>query len=191
MEMSYKIKEIPAVSAPTRVQRSVSPAILSEVLQPVGGDASKSSAEIDVELSRDHDQVIARGQLRGALELPCSRCLEPARVPIKTRLDLVFEREGTEPEADADIDVEDELDQPDTFHHDGVRLSLDEPIRELLIAELPISALCDEACRGLCPTCGANQNTAEGRACGHVATDPLAAHKGGLAALSNLKIQSS
>jgi uncharacterized protein len=167
MELSFKIKEIPATGAPLRVQRPVPAALLEEVLSGTEGDPKRSRAEVDVELFRDHDEVVGRGRVRGALSLPCSRCLEPATVPVDARVDLLFRREGAE--KDDPKEIEGDLDQPDTFSHDGLTLSLAEPLRELLIAELPISLLCKEDCRGLCATCGANQNTPEGRACGHVA----------------------
>jgi uncharacterized protein len=168
MELSFKIKEIPATGAPLRVKREIPRALLSEVFEGSDGDVSRSSASVEVELTRDHDEVYGRGRVRGVFELACSRCLEPARVPIDARIDLLFHRQGVEPEPAGDDDeVEVNPDEPDAFTHDGTTLSLVEPLRELLIAELPISALCDEDCRGLCASCGANQNTEEGRACGH------------------------
>jgi uncharacterized protein len=181
MELFFKIKEIPASGAPLRARGPVPRGLLAEVLEGTGGDANRSAAMLEVELMREHDEVIGRGRVRGTLELPCSRCLEAARVPIDARVDLLFRREGAEPEAKGEVEVD--PDEPDAFTHDGIKLSLQEPLRELLIAELPISPLCDEACRGLCPTCGANQNTEEGRACGHARPQ-----SGPFAGLADLKI---
>ena len=188
MDLSFKIKEIPATGAPLRVQRPVPVALLEEVLAGTEGDPQASSATVDVELFRDHDEVIGRGRVRGALVLPCSRCLEPAKVPVDARVDFLFRREGAEPEAPKEIDGD--VDEPDTFTHDGVKLSLQEPLRELLIAELPISALCKEDCRGLCATCGANQNTPEGRACGHANQGEEESPRGPFAGLSEIKLPS-
>ncbi|HJV09433.1 MAG TPA: DUF177 domain-containing protein, partial [Acidimicrobiales bacterium] len=40
--------------------------------------------------------------------------------------------------------------------HDSVDL---EPlVREALVLDLPLAPLCEEDCRGLCPTCGADLN---------------------------------
>ena len=187
MELSFKIKEIPATGAPLRVRRKVPAPLLAEVLTDTGGDPVRSQAELEVELFREHDEVIGRGRVRGALCLPCSRCLEPARVPIDARLDLLFRREGLADDERNRDEIEVDPNEPDSFTHDGLTLSLAEPLRELLIAELPIAPLCKEDCAGLCPSCGANRNTPEGRACGHVGAEPP---HGPLAALFDLKLPS-
>jgi uncharacterized protein len=158
-------------------------------LDGTGGDSTRSAANLEVELMREHDEVIGRGRVRGTFELSCSRCLEAARVPIDARIDLLFRREEGGPgesrgsAAAEGSGIPFEENDPDVFLHDGITLSLREPLRELLIAELPISPLCDDACRGLCPTCGANQNTEAGRACGHARTP-----EGRFAGLADLKI---
>ena len=168
MEMRFKIKEIPALGAPLRVKRQISQELLTEVLQGTGGEASRSTMDVELELMRDHDTVIAHGRVRGTLDLPCSRCLESAQLRTDAPIDLLFTREGHPTDRDAaaaaDEDEADDLDAPDSFFHDGVSFSLDDALRELLIAELPISTLCQKGCRGLCVSCGANQNTVEGRA---------------------------
>ena len=98
------------------------------------------------------------------------------------------------PDAPPDEDAEALVDSPDAFTHDGTHLSLEQPVRELLIAELPIAPVCKADCQGLCPTCGANRNTDEGRACGHTAaSDEQVTNPGtrrGLAALSDVKLPS-
>ncbi len=175
MQLSFKIKEIPSVGAPLSVRRKVPAELLEEVLSGTGGDPARAACELELELNRDHDDVFGRGRLRGRLEVPCARCLEPARVDVDTRLDVVFSRDPADEDAP--------LDAPDSFAHDGTSFALDEPVRELLIAELPISALCKTACRGLCATCGANRNTT---ACGHEEAEPSLA--GGLGALGELKL---
>ena len=42
------------------------------------------------------------------------------------------------------------------LRHDEI--DLEQPIRDLVVPELPPAPLCDENCLGLCPTCGANRN---------------------------------
>jgi uncharacterized protein len=189
VELRFKIKDLPSVGAPFRAQRPVPQALLAEVLDGASEDPARSHAEIEVELIRDHDEVIGRGRVKGALELSCSRCLDPARLSIDTRIDLLFHREGQLPEKGDDDDT---LAGADTFTHDGTYVSLEEPLRELLIAELPISILCKADCRGLCSTCGANQNTPEGRACGHPHSGPIDTDTSGkgLKALADIKLQS-
>lgn len=198
MELRFKIKEIPSIDrggAPIRLARSIDRDLLAAVLENRDADVSKAHADLEVELSRDHEEVLVRGTLRGALELPCARCIEPAHVPLNLRVDAMYVRAGTVPadedgeDLDDPKDIEAVLNEPDRLEHDGKTIDLAELVRELLIAELPISPLCTSQCRGLCVVCGANFNTAEGRACGHSANaEPLPTTKNSLAALGNLKI---
>ncbi|MBP1654290.1 MAG: hypothetical protein H6Q28_846, partial [Bacteroidetes bacterium] len=39
-------------------------------------------------------------------------------------------------------------------------IDLAEDVRQTLMLSVPLKLLCAEDCRGLCPTCGANRNTA-------------------------------
>lgn len=94
--------------------------------------------------------VLVRGTLRGAAELDCSRCLKPVLVPVEEEVALLFRPGITEVEAeDAEIYVLPER---------GDELDLSGVIREQVVLSAPQFAVCEEACRGLCPKCGANLN---------------------------------
>jgi uncharacterized protein len=43
----------------------------------------------------------------------------------------------------------------------AAELDLTEALREQLMLRVPQYVVCDEACRGLCPQCGANLNETE------------------------------
>jgi uncharacterized protein len=188
MEMRFKIKEIPYDGTPLHVRRPVARELLSTVLEGTDANLEQAGVELDVDLFREHDNVIARGSLKGAFEVPCGRCVEPAKVPVDVRLDALFLREGS-PEEELDPeDADAVLNAPDTFDHDGVSFSLDDAIRDVLISELPIAPVCSSSCKGLCAVCGKNQNV---EACGHVQVDPLVTEpNSGLAALKNIKLPS-
>lgn len=207
MSLSFKIKEIPEISStrsgtPKRVVREVPQPVIAAALEGEAGDPSASVASLEVELFRDHDEVMVRGKLHARLSLACGRCVEPAEVDVDVPVEAMFKREGAEEEAEEPADVEALMAAPDAFEHDGVTISLDELVREILVAEVPISPLCSPGCLGLCPTCGANRNTAEGKACGHSGAPEGAPRpdaepspdgggsKKGLKALANLKLSS-
>ncbi len=187
MEFRFKIKEIPYDGTPTQVHQAVSRELLAAVFEGTEGNATNTVVNLDMQLMREHDNVIARGRLIGSFEVPCGRCVDPATVPLHLTFDAVFSREGS-----SDILGEDEsVDSPDTYLHDGSTISLEDPVREMLIAELPIAPLCSPGCLGLCSICGANRNTEEGQACGHSQADPLVETKTGLAAaLADAKLRS-
>jgi uncharacterized protein len=107
--------------------------------------------------------------LDAALTLTCGRCLEPVpfRVSTEVRLRLVPEM----PEAPAGHDVE--LDAADALLYAAPegKVDLTELVTEQLYLALPLKPLCDEACKGLCPECGANRNRTE-CACRREDVDP-------------------
>jgi DUF177 domain-containing protein len=85
-------------------------------------------------------------QLRYGVRLsgPCTRCLEPAAVPIEVDAREVDQAGGGE-----------ELRSP---YVEGAELDLGAWAHDSLALELPVHILCREDCRGLCPVCGQNLN---------------------------------
>lgn len=81
----------------------------------------------------------------------CGRCLAEVEVPVHLEIDeRVAPGEETDPLSESNVLV-------------GERLDLGDLVRQLTVTALPMSALCSEGCRGLCPQCGRNRNTG---ACG-------------------------
>lgn len=128
------------------------------------------------------DLVNIHGTLDMTLSIPCSRCLTEVRVPLELHVDEHFPIEevlhpNRQPEEGEDYDPTVSsvvyLDQGKPI------LDLDELLRQLIIAELPIRTLCTEACEGLCPKCGGNRNQTPCTCGEERANKPLA----GLAAL--------
>lgn len=112
----------------------------------VSGTARQDSSEI----------ANVKGDLRGALEIACSRCLQPVEVNFETIFDTDFvtlenyEKMSAEHEitgADFSLSI-----------YDGERINLDEITREQILLNLPMHQLCSENCAGLCEKCGANKN---------------------------------
>ena len=96
------------------------------------------------------------GHLTGALELPCSRCLEPFVLPVATDFDLRYV-----PRAENTGEGEEEVEEDDlsTAFYDNDEIDLRHLVMEQFQLVLPMKPLCKEDCKGLCPTCGTNLNT--------------------------------
>ncbi len=77
--------------------------------------------------------ILAEASVRTTGKLECSRCLE--------KFERTFEGEFTE-----------------TFSSDLDKVNLDSNIRETIILDIPIRALCRESCLGICDKCGVNKN---------------------------------
>ena len=89
--------------------------------------------------------------------MACSRCLEPFRQPVEGPCHRIF-RAGPlgRPESEHALVEEDLALTP----FDGDRINLEEMAREQVYLAVPLKPLCQESCRGLCPTCGAELNSA-------------------------------
>ena len=101
------------------------------------------------------DAFTVTGRATTRLELSCSRCIEPFEVPIDASFELRYvpQSENTG-EGEREI-AEDDL--VTAYYRDGV-LDIVELLREQFQLALPMKPLCSDACRGLCPQCGANLN---------------------------------
>jgi uncharacterized protein len=124
--------------------RVASPVELSMDVEKAGGDAFR---------------VTGRAATR--LELDCSRCVEAFQVPVDATFELRYV-----PHVQNSGDGEREIAEDDlttAFYREG-SLDVVELLREQFQLALPMKPLCSDACRGLCPVCGANLNRTE---CGH------------------------
>ena len=107
------------------------------------------------DIHKDRDRFRLAGTLRTELELVCSRCLEPFRMPIDASFDLRYlPSSEMSPEAERAIE-EDDL---ETSYYRDDQIDLDELLREQFYLALPMKPLCLADCRGLCAQCGTNLN---------------------------------
>lgn len=121
--------------------RVVAPVALSMDVEKAGGDAFR---------------VVGRATTR--FELDCGRCLEPFEMPVDAAFDLRYvPHEYNTGEGEREI-AEDDL--TTAYYREGV-LDITDMLREQFELTLPMKPLCSEACRGLCPECGANLNRTE------------------------------
>ena len=108
-------------------------------------------AELHVE--KTGELITVRGPVRATARLECVRCLSGFDAPLEFDLQVVADRAGHARGLEAELERDDYM-----MFHDGRQIDLRENVREGLLLELPITPHCREACRGLCPKCGADLN---------------------------------
>lgn len=112
--------------------------------------------DAELAIDKDGDVVLVHGRIRSRVPQVCSRCLEPYEAAVDavvdTRLVPAPAVRGEERELGRD-DLE-----TDVYDHD--QIDLNALIETETTLGLDMKPLCGEGCRGLCPTCGANRNTA-------------------------------
>ncbi|MCI0657565.1 MAG: DUF177 domain-containing protein [Acidobacteria bacterium] len=130
-------------------------------LQPLqlgsGEQAKVGDTRLSGTLRRSGSDLEFRGRVEAGVSLTCSRCLEPFRQPIEGPCHRIF-RAGPlgKPEPEHALVEEDLALTP----FDGTRINLEEIAREQVYLAVPLKPLCQESCRGICPKCGAELNTA-------------------------------
>jgi uncharacterized protein len=137
-----------------------------QLSDPLPGDPAPPVArnvQGRIQLTGLRGQWRATGRAEADVELQCGRCLEPFTAHISAPLDELFKQTfdvvsgAPLPGEAAPVDDEDEVFEIDHNHH----VDLTEPVRQALLVALPMRPLHDEACKGLCPTCGANLNVTQ------------------------------
>ena len=113
-------------------------------------------SELVFQIRKDRDRFRLVGTVAAELELPCSRCLEPFRLPIAAPFDVRYRPAS---EASAAVDREVDADDLETSYYRNDEIDLDELLREQFYLALPMKPLCSQECQGLCAQCGTNLNT--------------------------------
>jgi uncharacterized protein len=135
-----------------RLQRTYPPSAFESadadyrVVQPV---------RLAFDLYKNKAQFRLVGRISTVLELQCGRCLEPFTLSVDAPFDVMY-LPHTENTGEGEVEIEED-DLETAFYRDGV-IDLGQLIREQFYLVLPMKPLCREACRGLCPQCGANLN---------------------------------
>jgi uncharacterized protein len=172
-EFSFPVSDLDAGGK--HVQLPVRAAWLRGVLEDTDIGATDRDGTLDLRLSKSGPDVVVRATLSADLVVPCSRCLEPATVPVREELSVLAvpgaapkpakpagkgaraskaDRDGVAngrdhaaPDADEGVELED----ADVITYDGENLVLDELIRDELLLGIPMIPLCSESCAGIRP----------------------------------------
>jgi len=196
-EMPYQVL---VRDLPTERTFEIPPALVGEWLKGLpmrdalgapDGDPEAGHGTAELELYADGANAFASGTFRGELTVACSRCVNPVKLVLDEKLRVTFlprhmigdDDAGAAPGADdADDGAEVAEEDLDVFPFDGEHIDLEPLFREQFVLAIPYAPLCSETCKGLCPQCGIDRNTAS-CAC-EPPIDPR------LAALKGLKIPS-
>jgi uncharacterized protein len=156
---------------------------MRDALGAPDGDPEAGHGTAELDLYADGAHAFAAGTFRGELTVACSRCVDPVKLVIDEQLRVTFmprhempsddeddapagkagkpgsgkPGSGKDDEDDGTEVVEEDL---DVFPFDGERIDLEPLFREQFVLAIPYAPLCAEDCKGLCPQCGIDRNTA-------------------------------
>jgi len=156
--------------SPERVGEWLKGMPMRDALGAPDPDPQAGHGVADLDLYADGAHAFATGTFRGELTVACSRCVNPVILKIDENLRVTFLPRHELPDDDAEDDRADDADEDegvvvneediDVFPFDGERIDLEPLLREQFVLAVPFAPLCAETCKGLCPQCGIDRNTA-------------------------------
>ena len=120
------------------------------VLEGQDVTAAGTDGALDIRVSRSGTDVVVHGRLKAELELPCARCLAPAKVAIDQPMSVLLVPATPAKGPDAE-EYEFTADEADVATYDGDTVVLDDVVRDELLLELPMIPLCSQDCPGISP----------------------------------------
>ena len=126
--------------------------------------------------------IEAEGHVAAQLVSACGRCLAPVETTLSVPFTLSYVEHQGSRETETAEEVELNEDDLGLISYEGKEIDLRHDIDQELVMAIPLQLLCDDRCKGLCPSCGQNLNQAQ-CSCEAPVFHP------GLAALKNLKIE--
>ncbi len=133
-----------------------------------------SPITLDLRLESVMEGVLVSGTAEVEVHAECSRCLDPVDWIEDVDLRELFVYPATDARG-RPVDAGDLGDDPLPQVRDDL-IDLEPIIRDAVVLGLPLAPVCDDNCRGLCPTCG-DRLDEEHR---HEIVDPRWAALGGL-----------
>ena len=119
-------------------------------------------------IRRSGARLTVEGEIEAEIRLECDRCLKLIQMPISSVFNIDYVTPDVYQAEQAAELLEEDL---ALSIFDGEVIDVDEIVREQLLLTLPTQALCREDCKGLCSSCGADQNLTQ-CSCGEGDIDP-------------------
>jgi uncharacterized protein len=150
---------------PARVAEWLKGLPMRDALGAPEDDPQAGHGVAELDLYADGAHAFAAGTFRGELTVACSRCVDPVTLHIDEKLRVTFMPRHELPDDEAEQAEDDEgpevsEEDLDVFPFDGERIDLEPLLREQFVLAVPYAPLCSETCKGLCPQCGIDRNTA-------------------------------
>ncbi len=107
----------------------------------------------DFQFTREINDIYVTGHLEVLASLECQRCLQRYLQPLMSDFVYLLVRTAGE-----DLFHIKKTDESITIVLDGDEVPLGDMLYEQIVLSVPMSRLCKETCKGLCPVCGEDLN---------------------------------
>lgn len=128
-------------------------------VEDLGHDDIESVSDVHIVLTASKGdrpgEYLAEGRFKFVADVLCSRCLDPVPFASESRFAVRFRPHPSVEGADHEVEIEGG--DLEVEYYTEPMLSLEQLAGEQIELALPMKLVCDDACLGLCPTCGANR----------------------------------
>lgn len=114
-----------------------------------------SPASVALRVEKIAAEVLVKGEVNTRVELQCSRCLKNFQRDMDVTINVVY-HPVEELKGEEKHEIKD--DELDMGFYQGDELEVHELVMEQILLNVPMKPLCSEACKGICPKCGADLN---------------------------------
>lgn len=146
--MHFQFRKMAASSEPLQVRQQVD---VSRLVQGLGDIKVPQPLLADLKATYvGQDAVDVQGKLSVELDMSCSRCLKP----LHQHLNIPFHEQFKLVKPSEEMDNEDD----DTIYVNDENVDLVPYVEESFVLHIPMTAVCKDTCKGLCPNCGKDLN---------------------------------
>jgi uncharacterized protein len=129
-----------------------------EVNETLTLDTGSSPIQAQLKIIKIGTEVVVNGNILTDIELQCSRCLKDFRSRFSFPFEAIFHPvEQLKEEEKHELRVE----ELDMGFYSKDELDLFDVIKEQIMLNLPMKALCNDLCKGICLQCGADLNAGD------------------------------
>ncbi len=137
-----------------------------------GNEATAGTEEglLEVRASKSGSDIIVHGRLKGAIEVPCARCLKPVGLTVDEPVSVLFVPASKLRAESPDMEIS--AAEADMVPFDGETVVLDEVVHDELILAAPMIPLCSEDCPGMGASPGVSTTSASAAGKGGAEGEP-------------------
>lgn len=118
-----------------------------------GIQSFESPLGLALDIVRSSGEIVIRGKAGVEVVLDCGRCLKQYRTRLEAPLNIMCTFGALAPE-EVDGCRDGVIEIPTNARY----IDISGEVRSELMVRMPVKPLCDAACKGLCPKCGADLN---------------------------------
>ncbi|MDQ7056844.1 MAG: DUF177 domain-containing protein [Persephonella sp.] len=114
--------------------------------------SDKKDVNVHMFIFKEKDGYLVSLSIKSGIQLTCDRCLESFNMDLEGTSNVFLSKKKLE---GGELHEDDLIAR---YLEDEEHFNVTELLREEILLQTPMKALCNENCQGICPVCGSNRN---------------------------------